>query len=233
MEAQRLPSSLVSTPLESPAELQARIHAERRGTPFLVYRDGAGNQILLDLSCQPERITIGRRPGNEVTLDWDAEVSRVHATLCCLGGNDWIVNDDGLSHNGTWVNGERVTGDRRLRDGDTITIGATAISFRSPGATSQSMPTMTAAGPHPAARLSPAQRRVLLALCRPFKDSAYAAPASNQRIADELVVGTDAVKTTMRALFEVFGVEDLPQNQKRAALAQRALQSGAVSRRDL
>jgi DNA-binding NarL/FixJ family response regulator len=95
------------------------------------------------------------------------------------------------------------------------------------------MPTMTAAGPHPAARLSPAQRRVLVALCRPFKDSAYAAPASNQQIADELVVGTDAVKTTMRALFEVFGVEDLPQNQKRAALAQRALQSGAVSRRDL
>jgi pSer/pThr/pTyr-binding forkhead associated (FHA) protein len=219
--------------LDSPAELQQRIHAERRGTPFLVYRDGVGNQILLDLACQPERITVGRRAGNDVTLDWDAQVSRVHATLCCLGGNEWVVNDDGLSHNGTWVNGERVTGDRRLRDGDMIAIGDTKLEYRAPGGDSQSAPTMTAAGVQPGARLTPAQRRVLVALCRPFKDSSYAAAASNQRIADELVVSVDAVKTNMRALFEIFGVEDLPQNQKRAALAQRALQSGAIQKRDL
>ena len=38
------------------------------------------------------------------------------------------------------------------------------------------------------------------------------------------------MKTHLRALFEKFGVEDLPQNQKRVALAERALQSGLVSR---
>jgi hypothetical protein len=43
----------------------------------------------------------------------------------------------------------------------------------------------------------------------------------------------DAVKTTMRALFELFGIGDLPQNQKRASLALQALREGVVSRRDL
>jgi hypothetical protein len=32
----------------------------------------------------------------------------------------------------------------------------------------------------------------------------------------------------MRALFEAFGVGSLPQHHKRAALAQRALETGAV-----
>ena len=47
------------------------------------------------------------------------------------------------------------------------------------------------------------------------------------------MVGTDAVKGTLRALFALFGVDELPQNRKRAALAEAALRSGAVARRDL
>ena len=94
-------------------------------------------------------------------------------------------------------------------------------------------PTVTAMGPHVGELLTPAQRRVLIALCRPFKDSTYATPATNQQIADELVVSVDAVKSTLRALFEVFGVDDLPQNQKRASLALQAMRSGVITRRDL
>ena len=66
---------------------------------------------------------------------------------------------------------------------------------------------------------------MLIALCRPFKDSTYATPATNQQIADELVVSVDAVKSTLRALFEVFGVDALPQNQKRASLALQAMRT--------
>jgi hypothetical protein len=40
------------------------------------------------------------------------------------------------------------------------------------------------------------------------------------------------VKLHLRALFEKFDVGDLPQNQKRLALVQRALQSGLVSERE-
>ena len=33
--------------------------------------------------------------------------------------------DDGLSRNGTFVNGERLSGRRRLTDGDTLRFGGT------------------------------------------------------------------------------------------------------------
>ena len=56
-----------------------------------------------------------------------------------------------------------------------------------------------------------------MALCRPFGDPSYATPASNQQIADELVMSVDTVKGTLSALFEAFGIDELPQNQKRAS----------------
>lgn len=218
--------------LSTAEELRARIAAERRGAPFLAYRTDAADQVLLDLGAAADRITIGRRATNDVPLEWDSRVSRVHAALERVG-DDWAVMDDGLSHNGTWVNGERVTGRRRLRDGDTISVGGTLVVYRAPPGSTASRPTISAAGPHLGELLTPAQRRVLVALCRPFKDAAYAAPSTNQRIADELVVSVDTVKGTLRALFEAFGIDDLPQNEKRSALALQALRTGVIARRDL
>jgi pSer/pThr/pTyr-binding forkhead associated (FHA) protein len=216
----------------SPRELGERIAAERGGGAFLLYRDGDGAQVIVPLDEHEDRLTIGRRPSNEVALDWDSEVSRVHAALERTG-EEWTVIDDGLSHNGTFVAGERVTARRRLRDGDVIAIGGTTIAFCAPSQSSTSMATVTSVGPHVVELLTPAQRRVLVALCRPFRDSTYSTPATNQQIADELVVSVDAVKSNLRALFSAFGVDDLPQNQKRASLALRALRTGVVSRRDL
>lgn len=227
-----MPDSPLDAHVATPEELRQRIEAERRGTPFLVYRTGADEQAILDLGAAGQRITIGRRPSNDVVLDWDSEVSRVHAAIELIG-DEWTVVDDGLSHNGTHVNEQRVTSRQRLHDGDMLSIGSTVIAFRAPSEGSASRPTVTAKGPHIAELLTPAQRRVLIALCRPFKDSTYATPATNRQIAEELVVGVDAVKSTLRALFEVFGVDDLPQNQKRASLALQALRSGVIIRRDL
>lgn len=213
----------------SPRELSDRISAERGGSAFLLYRDGDGNQVILPLLG--ERVTIGRRPSNDVALDWDSEVSRAHATLE-RSGDDWTLADDGLSHNGTYVGSDRITGRRRLRDGDIINVGGTAIAFCAPSAGS-SMQTVTSVGPRIGDLLTPAQRRVLVALCRPFRDETYATPATNQQIADELVVSVDAVKSNLRALFAAFGIDDLPQNQKRATLALSALRTGVVNRREL
>ena len=89
----------------TPQDLKERIAAERRGTPFLVYRDADDLQVIVDLVPTGERITIGRRPSNDVVLDWDSEISRVHAALERIG-DDWTVVDDGLSHNGTYLNGK-------------------------------------------------------------------------------------------------------------------------------
>jgi hypothetical protein len=225
-----VPDSPLDAHVATPQDLKDRIAAERRGTPFLLYRDIDDAQVIVELTA--ERLTLGRRLSNDVALHWDSEVSRVHAAIERVG-TDWCVVDDGLSHNGTFLNGARVTSRQRLRDGDVLTLGGVAIAYRSPAGESESGATVTALGPHIGELLTPAQRRVLVALCRPFKDSHYATPASNQQIADELVVSVDAVKGTLRALFEVFGVDALPQNQKRASLALQALRAGVVTRRDL
>jgi hypothetical protein len=146
-------------------------------------------------------------------------------------GSDWVVVDDGLSRNGTYVNGERVNGRRRLRDGDRIVFGETPVTFRAP-ADAEADSTAAVRIGQGDVLLSESQRKVLIALCRPLKDSAYAAPATNKAIADEIHLSVDAVKAHLRVLFERFGLDELPQNQKRARLAGVALVNGVVKQHE-
>jgi pSer/pThr/pTyr-binding forkhead associated (FHA) protein len=228
--------AMTGSPLDphvgTPAQLRERILAERRGTPFLLFRDAEERQVIVDLDDARDRVTIGRRASSDVALEWDAGVSRLHAELIRVGA-DWLVCDEGISHNGTFVGGERLHGRRRLRDGDVITIGETLIAYCAPDPRSSSSPTVTTQQPLAVTDLTPAQRRVLMALCRPYRDAGYTVPASNRQIADELVVSVDTVKGTLGQLFETFGLEGLPPNQKRATLAMQAIRTGVVSRRDL
>jgi FHA domain-containing protein len=215
----------------SAAELQEQLVAARTGTPFLLYRDGDKRQRIIKLDGR-RVLTVGRDERADVPLSWDNQVSRLHAELECIAGH-WTVVDDGLSSNGSFVNGERVAGRRRLSDGDALRFGRTRVTYRAPG---RGFSSMTAVGEQipTAESLSPAQRRVLIALCRPYKGSPpFATPATNQQIADELVLSVDAIKTHLRVLFHKFGVEHFPQNQKRARLVERALLSGLVSEREL
>ena len=109
------------------------IAALRTGNAFLVWRSGnSGPQLLLLLGPDRWRVTIGRDPGADVALAWDAEVSRTHALLERVGPG-WTLVDDGLSRNGTFVNGTRVHGRRRLADGDCVRAGAAEIVYREPG----------------------------------------------------------------------------------------------------
>jgi len=207
----------------SPAELAERLHAERRGVPFVVYLDGDARQQLVDLGERSQALSIGRGEANDVALEWDSEVSRVHAMLEPVGA-EWTLVDDGLSRNGSFVNGERVRNRRRLADGDLIGIGRTLLVFAA-AAVPDAGPTDTARDSIPP-DLSPAQRRVLKALCRPALEHPFAGPPSNREIAEELVVSVDTVKSHLHALFELFGVQDMPQNRKRAELVRRAFERG-------
>src|SRR3954466_9826123 len=154
-----------SEPLEpnvrTAEEARDRVNAQSSGLPFLLYRDGSGSQAFVELSGG--RVTIGRRAGNDVALGWDAQVSRVHAELTRMG-DDWVLCDEGMSHNGTFVNGERVRGRRRLRSGDAISVGDTLIAFGgAQGAASLATAPADQRGEDVA--LTAAQRRVLVALC--------------------------------------------------------------------
>jgi pSer/pThr/pTyr-binding forkhead associated (FHA) protein len=217
----------------SPAELKAQVEAERGMTPFLVFRDDAGGQHIQVLEDTEPRVTIGRGQGLDLRLDWDGEVSRVHAQLERVGEH-WTLADDGLSRNGSYVNSERLGGRRRLLDGDVLRFGKTSMLFRDPAVGRKGGSTVVSTGSAPAAELSEAQRRVLVALCRPFAGPAtFVTPPTNQEIAGELFLSVEAVKTHLRTLFHKFGIEHLPQNQKRSRLVAEALQSGVVSQREL
>jgi DNA-binding CsgD family transcriptional regulator len=215
----------------SAPELKAQIEAERLGRPFLVYRSADDEQQLLMIGEEVESLWVGRSASADLNLEWDEEISGLHAQLEMVGLECTLV-DDGLSRNGSFVNGERVSGRRRLRDGDTLRFGKTGVIYRAP--TESGSETVLSGDALTAAGVSPAQKRVLVSLCRPFKEgSTFATPATNAQIGEQLHLSVDAVKTHLRALFEKFGVEHLPQNQKRVALVERALQSGLVTEREL
>jgi pSer/pThr/pTyr-binding forkhead associated (FHA) protein len=155
-------------------------------------------------------------------------VSALHAIVELLAGELTLV-DDGLSRNGSYVNGERVRGMRRLRDHDMLRIGTTVVLVRIPSDAARRS-TSAASKALIVPVLSEQQRRVLHVLSRPLRDgSVSAAPATNQEIADELHLSVAAVKLHLRALFEKFGIAHLPQNAKRLVLAQQALRSGLLT----
>jgi DNA-binding CsgD family transcriptional regulator len=196
---------------------------------FLLFQDPGGRRHVHQLAAGPPQLTIGRRPSCDVALPWDEAVSRVHAELVWMGA-DWVICDDGLSHNGTFVNGERVLGRRRLVAGDIVQVGSCALAVCEDEPSPTAPPTRPARPGGDVRQVTPAQRRLLTALCRPVLERAGSAPASNREIADELGISVDTVKGTLGALFERFELTALPQNAKRTALAAQALDLVSGSR---
>lgn len=212
----------------SSSELAALIIAESENEPFLAYRDAGGDLRFVPLAGR-DRLTVGRADGNDIVLGWDPQVSRAHARLECAAGV-WMLVDDGMSRNGCYVDGTRVQGRARLADGSMLRFGGTSLLFRAPG---RGIETTVAATAASLVRLTGAERRVLVALCRPLLGGdRLGPPASNKEIGDVLSLSSAGVKTHIRALFAKLDIEDLPQNRKRAELARRAIETGLVTARD-
>ena len=211
-------------------ELAEVIAAEREGQPFLVLRDGDGSQVLRVL--EGARVTVGRDPESDLELSWDTNVSRLHAVLERLAGS-WTVADDELSTNGTFVNEARVRSRRRLKDRDVVRFGGTEAVYRDPTAQADETPQIP--GQAATEAVSPAQRRVLAALCVPLLEvkEPVNAPPSNKEIAEAVNLSVESVRSHLKALFRIFEVPDLPQYRKRMELARRALTAGVITPRDL
>jgi DNA-binding CsgD family transcriptional regulator len=214
------------------SQLKAVIEAERTGVPFLYWKDNEGEQHILMLGDDRTRITIGRRREKvDVSLGWDQEVSREHALLE-LAGEDWFLVDDGMALNGSYVNGNRIRGRHRLKDKDKMCFGKTYVFYRKPGSDEGSQSTARQIDGRPPMPLSEAQRRLLIALCRPVHEGTSTIPATNKQIADELHLSLDRVKAQMGNLFDAFGLGELPQNEKRTRLAAIALSSRLLAEHD-
>ncbi len=205
-------------------------YARAPAPPYLSCRENQASPRRWPL--QGPLVTVGRAPDVDVVLGEDLLVSRLHTTLELVGGV-WTIVDNGLSRNGTYVNGRRLSGRLPLHDRDEIRLGATTLTFCAPAEETGAHTLVGQPLPVPT-HLTPAQRSVVLALCRPYKNGdAYALPATNQQIADELFLSVDAVKTHLRVLFHRLDIDHLPQNAKRVRLAEMALLYGLISKHEL
>ena len=226
---------------ESLTEVEARTEAERSGRPFLVFTDGNGRERVLAFAAGIDAVTVGRRTSSDLALTWDDQVSRLHARFERVG-DAWELADDGLSSNGTFINDERLRGRRGLRDGDILRFGATRIAFHAPRPQPAERPHPQPAErprvqpprPAPAVELSTTQRRVLASLCRPYKGAnGFATPASDEQIADDLVLSVGEVRTHLRVLCAKLGIDNVTSRETRVRLAERAFSAGLISESDL
>jgi len=87
-----------------------------------VMRSGPTTGKIYPLEA-PE-IIIGRDASNGVAIN-DAEISRKHAKLS-LHGSAYVIQDLG-STNGSFVNGQRITGSQVLNPGDTVSFGENIV----------------------------------------------------------------------------------------------------------
>ena len=173
-----------------------------------------------------DRITIGSHESNEVVLSADRTVSRLHAVLEAFPAG-WSLRDMG-SRNGTFVNGQKMVGERVLGPGDEFRIGRTRLVLRGGGHGEHTA--TEAAQPPPA--LTRRERDVLVALCRPvLSGDVFTEPASIKAMAAELVVSEAAVKQHLLNLYDKFAIYGV--DNRRLELANQAVRRGAVSIADL
>jgi hypothetical protein len=212
----------------TPADLEARREAEQRNMPFLVFRDDRGAQQIVSLDAEASSMTVGRRAEADVSLPWDLEVSRLHAEFEWKAG-EWLLCDDGFSQNGTFVNGLRIHGRRRLADGDLVRVGQTTFAYCDPGRGGTGI-TMVPGELGAAPKFSDQQQRILRALCRPLMgDGEGVNPASDAEIATKTGIAEETVTIELEHLGRSFGLQDLQPADRRAEIALLALRSGLVS----
>ena len=83
------------------------------------------NTVLKDIPLNKERVTIGRKPHNDIQID-NLAISGEHAVVITIL-NDSFLEDLG-STNGTFVNGQSVK-KHFLQNGDTIELGKYRLKF--------------------------------------------------------------------------------------------------------
>ena len=190
-------------------------------TSYVEVWDQGGRQLR---ALDSDRMTVGTLESNDLVVDAEG-VSRVHAAFEQFG-DAWCVRDLG-SRNGTFVNGDRILGERAVHSGDEILLGRLRLLFHAPAG---GKATAAIAQPPP---LTPRERDVLVALCRPLlAGDAFTEPASIRAIAAELVVSEAAVKQHLSRLYGKFEV-DANVERRRVELANAAVGCGAVKLADL
>ena len=177
---------------------------------------GAGTSRLVALDG--ERFTVGKALGNDLVLD-DASTSRLHLVLERTGPT-WTATDAG-STNGTWINGKRLLASQALHDGDRLVVGVVTIVVAVPHPRSDTATAVLS----PAPDVTPRERDLLAALCRPVLDgNVLTEPASVRAMAAELSVSESAIKKGLGRLYSKFELHG--EDRRRGRLAIAAIRAG-------
>jgi hypothetical protein len=183
------------------------------------------------LALENERVTLGRDPSNLICVVDDDEISGMQAVLEKYSSG-WTLRDLGSS-NGTFVNGRRISGEQSLYSGDEIVIGRTRLVFRDRASQPRAAGTTVVRAVLPRPEITPRERDVLYALCRPLVSSdPFKQPAAIRAIAKELVVTDAAVKQHLLRLYEKFDLDDTYEN-RRVLLANAVILRGVLTAEEL
>ena len=192
----------------------------------LEIRKPSGRELI---ALSGQRVTVGKASTNNVSLEHDSTVSRLHAVLENLGFA-WSVRDVG-SRNGTYLNGEKISAERVLRSGDELRVGKSRLIFweaKEGDETAGGEATLSATPADAPPALTRRELEVLVVLCRPLvSDNPFPAAASVRQMAQELVVTEAAIKQHLQNLYEKFGVP--AEGERRVRLANEAIGRGAVT----
>ena len=186
----------------SPAELAERVHAERRGVPFVVYLDGDGRQQLVDLGERSRRAERRARR--------DQRLAAAVGQRGLARARDARARRRGVDAGRRRALAQRLVRQRRARRTPPAAGRRRparhrphAARLRGRGGPRRERPTGARLGPARSCRPpSAACWRRCAARARP----AVRRPPSNREIAEELVVSVDTVKSHLHALFDLFGV---------------------------
>jgi predicted component of type VI protein secretion system len=170
-------------------------------------------------------MTIGRSPYNDLAVA-DDTMSRHHAVIERVGAA-WVLRDLNPK-NGIYVNGGRLFGDHVLKHADEVQLGGTRLLFRDAGSAGDDTTRARSAPP----TLTATEHQVLVELCRPIIDgNPFTAAATVHEIAQARYVTDAAIKAHLGRLYDKFAVDEGPNRRNR--LANAAIETGAVRRRDL
>jgi pSer/pThr/pTyr-binding forkhead associated (FHA) protein len=122
-----LPAAPQESFVMAPAQVaQARAEAGIVPGRLVVTRSSAVSEGEA-FEAGPVPTTIGRADDNVVVLSGDDYASGHHARVESGLDGTWVI--DLGSTNGTYVNGERLEGRRRLHEGDLLQVGDTELRF--------------------------------------------------------------------------------------------------------
>ncbi len=121
----RLPQESMILGPQQVAALMPRPVAQEQGRLVVLESPALTESDVYALSTSP--LTVGRGSNNDVPIGADEYASSRHARFEPRRDGVWV--EDIGSTNGTFVNGIRLTRERKLTPGDVIRIGETDLRF--------------------------------------------------------------------------------------------------------